>query len=213
MKYILFLALLSPTTASVETHSFINDCLDIFIRLDTATKRYESIVRSEKDRQLLNKEIKQYVDELVMYSMNRLSKHTKSEDQLIQDVSTDLTNVLSNLVRINYQYLNFVTNKETTNKELKKKGLETLNKLAEESNKIIDISTGICMTTVEKNKKMDSQKQFLRLTLKQRDNLNTKMQKAFTGLENQNRAESTHFEKSTAIIYHFINLESEFSNN
>lgn len=128
-------------------------------------------------------------------------------------MAKDLSSVLSNLVRINYQYLNFVTNTESSNKELKKKGLETLNQLNQESRKFIDISTGICMTTVNSNKETENQLQYLLITQEQRDNLNNKMNSAFTGLDTQNKAESTNFEKSTAILYHFLNLKSQFLDN
>lgn len=211
MKYLLLLILLFPTTTSDEPYSFINDCLDIFIRLDSATKKYESIVQTEKDQNLLNKEIKSYVDELVLYSMNRLNNYTKSDDQLIQSVSKDLTEELSNLVRINYGYLNFVTNTKSSKKELKSKGLEMINQLKEESRKFIDISTGICMTAVDPNKKTENQKQYLRLTYEQANSLILKMQDTFTNLDVQDNVESTHFEKSVAIINHFLNLDSEYS--
>jgi hypothetical protein len=213
MKYILIITLLFPLSESNVPYSFVSDCLDIFIKLDSATTKYEQTIRTETDRQQLNKEIKAYVNELVMYSMNRLNQHTKSEDTLIQQVAKDLSGTLSNMVRINYEYLNFVTNTESSNKELKKQGLETLNNLKQESRKFIDISTGICMTTVNPSKKTEYQLQYLQITQEQRDNLNTKMKSAFTGLENQNKAESTNFEKSTAILYHFLNLKSEFSEN
>ena len=213
MKYLLLAILLFPLSESNEPYSFVNDCLDIYIKLDSATAKYEEVVRTETDRKILNKEIKQYVDKLVMYSMNRLNEHTKSEDTLIQQVAKDLSSVLSNLVHINYQYLNFVTNKESAKKELKKKGLETLDQLNKESSKLIDISTGLCMITVNPNKNTNSKLQYLRITQEQGDILITKMNEAFTGLEKQNKAESTNYEKSTAILYHFLNLKSEFSNN
>lgn len=210
MKYLLLTFLLFPFSEPNEHYSFVNDCLDIYIKLDAATTNYEEVVRIETNRKFLKKEINQYVDDLVMYSMNRLNKHIKSEDSLIQQVAKDLSSVLSNLVRINYQYLNFVTNTEFSNRELKKKGLEILNQLKQESRKFINISTGICMTTVNPNKKTNSQLQYLRITRGQLDNLNTKMKGAFTGLDNQNKTESTNYEKSTAILYHFLNLKSEY---
>ncbi len=213
MKYILFVILLFPVSESNAPYSLVNDCLDIFIKLDSATAKYKRTVQTETDRQQLVKEIKEYVDQLVMYSMNRLNNHTKSEDTLIQQVAKDLIGVLSNMVRINYQYLKFVTNTASSNKGLKKQGQETLNILEQESRKFIDISTGICMTTVNPNQKTLNQLQHLWLTKEQRDNLTTKMSNAFTGLDNQNKAESTNYEKSTAILYHFLNLKSEFLEN
>lgn len=213
MKYILFITLLFPLSGSNEPYSFVNDCLDIFINLNSATTKYEQIIQTETDRNQLNKEIKSYVNELVMNSMNRLNNHTKSEDTLIQQVAKDLTGVFSNMVRINYQYLNFVTNTKSSNKELKKQGLETLNNLKQESRRFIDISTGICMTTVNPSKKTENQLQYLLITQEQRDSLNAKMTNAFEGLNKQNKPESTNYEKSTAILYHFLNLKSEFLDN
>ncbi len=204
--------LIQPSQNS-SAFDFVNDCMDIFIKLDSATKEFELIVETERNKELLQLAVKDYTNEIVLYSMNRLNKHTKSENELIQHVSIDLTNALSNLVQLNYGYLNFVTNANYSKKELKQKGLETLSKLKTESGRFIDISTGICMVTVDESKKPENQKQYLLLTLEQKNGLITKMENYFGDLETQNKPESTHFEKSAAIFYHFLNLNSECSTN
>lgn len=214
MKSILIVVFLFiQTNTNSQSYEFVNDCLAVFIKLDSATKEFESTVKTEKNKQILQQAVKNYTNQIVLYSMNRMAKYTKSEDKLMRQVSNNLTNTLTSLVHINYKYLDFITNEDYSSKELKREGLQTLSKINLESRKFIDVSTGICMVTIDKKKKTENQKQNLLLTLEQRNELNKKMENHFGELTSQSKTESTHFEKSTAIIHHFINLKSEFSTN
>ena len=211
-KYYLIYKKTTKITSVNEQFDFLNDCVEIFSKLDESTNEFYSILENNTNSEILKTNITTYNNELVLFSLNKLSKHTKCENSNIKEVATDLTNLTTDLVKMNYEYLNFVTNSKYSEIELKKKNKSLVEQNKSASNFYREISLGICMILVKSNPNKKEDKQFSELTLNQRDLLNNKLrQKLGKSVKKGTKIESKNsFEHSLRVIYEFINMEWEF---
>jgi|26BtaG_2_1085354.scaffolds.fasta_scaffold10357_2 hypothetical protein len=214
INYILLVIglLIGKITLANEQFDFVNDCIEVFAKLDKATTELHSTLESKTDSEILKTTITEYNNELVLFSMNKLLKHSKSENQNIKEVATDLRNLITDLVKMNYEYLNFITNSKYTEKELKTKSKSLI-----EQNKFVsgffrEISLGICMTLVKDKPNKKNDEQYSELTLSQRNLLNKSLIEKFgKSIKKGTEVESkTPFEHSSRLIYEFLNMEWKF---
>jgi hypothetical protein len=210
--YLIYRKKITKTTLVNEQFDFLNDCIEVFSKLNESTNEFYSTLENNTNSEILKTNITTYNNELVLFSLNKLSKHTKSENSNIKEVATDLTNLTTDLVKMNYEYLNYVTNSKYSENELKKKNKSLVEQNKFASNFYREISLGICMTLVKSNPNKKEDKQFSELTLNQRDLLNSRLKhklgksvKKGTKIESKNS-----FEHSLRIIYEFLNMEWEF---
>ncbi len=200
------------TTLANDQFEFVNDFLDVYAKLNSATTEFHSTLENSTNPMELKKAIAEYNDVLVMFSMNKLLKHSKSENKNIKEISTDLRKVITDLVKMNYDYLNFLTNSKYSETELKKKSesLVMENKFA--SGFFRDISLGLIATLIKDNPNNQNDVQYSELTLKQRNSINEKLMNNYgKSIIKGTKVESkTPFEYSSRIIYEFLNMEWEF---
>ena len=214
MNYIILLIglLIGNTALANDQFDFINDCIEVFAKLDKSTTEFNSTLANNTDSEKVKTAITEYNNELVIFSMNKLLKHSKSENQNIQGVTADLRNLITDLVKMNYEYLNFVTNSKYTEKELKKKSKSLIEQNMFVSGFFREISLGICMTSVKDKQYKKNDEQYSKLTLSQRNLLNKALIEKFgksvkKGTEIKSK---TPFEHSSRLIYEFLNMEWEF---
>lgn len=208
---IMLMLIKSLTTFANKEYEFVDDCVKIFIKLDSATTEFENVIRKETTQSVVQKATKEYVNVLLLDAYNKLIPYTKSSNLTIGAVSKDLQGALQSLVPICYEYLNFLTNTTYSNKELDSEGAELLISLKLESRKFIDISTGICMAMVDtQGAVLGIENQLILITMEQKEKLLSEMNNAFVGLDIQDKTESTHFEKSTAIVFDFLTRVLKF---
>ncbi|OUS13889.1 hypothetical protein A9Q93_08885 [Nonlabens dokdonensis] len=209
---LIFGLLIGNTTFANDHFNFVDDCIKVFSRLDKTTLEFRTTLENKTESELLKTAITEYNNELVLYSMNKLLKYSKSENSNIKEVTTDLRNLMTNLVQMNYEYLNFVTNSEYTKKELKKK-----NKSLIDQNKLVtgffrEISLGICMTLAKEKPNKEKNKQYSVLTLNERNLLNASLIEKFgKSVKKGTEVESkSPFEYSSRLVYEFLNMEWVF---
>lgn len=214
LKYILFVIVLfiGKTMPANEQFDLVNDCIEVFSKLNSATLDFYRTLENNTDSDKLKKGISDYNNQLVMFSLNKLSRYSNSEDNDTYKVATDLSKLISDLVKMNYEYLNYVTNSKYSEKELKQKS----ESLIEQNNFVSgfsrEITLGLCMTLAKNNPKSGDDKQYSHLSLNQRNLLNDLLNKEFgnTIKEGTKIKSKTPFEYSSRLIYEFINLEWEF---
>jgi hypothetical protein len=209
---LIFGLLIGNATFANDQFNFVNDCIEVFSKLDKATTKFQTTLESKTESELLKIAITEYNNELILYSMNKLLKYSKIENNNIQEVATDLRNLMSDLVKMNYEYLNFITNSKYTEKELKKKSESLI-----EQNKFVagffrETSLEICMTLAKDKPNKEYDKQYSELTLNQRNLLNASLIEKFgKSVKKGTKVESkTPFEYSSRIIYEFLNMVWEF---
>jgi len=204
--------LIGNTTLANDQFEFTNDCLDVFAKLNSSTTEFHSVLKNSTNSEELKKAIAKYNDALVMFSMNKLLKHSKSENKNIQKTATDLRNLITDLVKMNYKYLNYVTNSKYTEAQLKKKteSLIMENKFA--SGFFRQISMGIVATLVKDKPNKQKDTQYSELTLKQRNLINEKLISNYgKSIKKGTKVLSkTPFEYSSRLIYEFLNMDWEF---
>lgn len=214
INYILlfFGLLIGNTTLANEQFNFINDCIEVFAKLDKATIEFNKTLANNTNSDKLKTAISEYNNELVIFSMNKLLKYSKSENLNILEIATDLRNLITDLVKMNYEYLNFITNSKFTEKELKEKSESLIEQNMFISGFFREISLAICMTSVKENKNVKNDEQYSELTLSQRNLLNKSLIEKFgKSVKKGTDAESkTPFEYSSRLIYEFLNMEWKF---
>ncbi len=214
INYILLIIglLIGKSTLANNQFEFVNDCIDVYAKLDKATAEFHSTLENNTNSDILKTAITEYNNELVLFSMNKLLKHSKSENKNIQEVVTDLRNLITDLVKMNYKYLNFVTNSKYTKNELKKKSKSLIEQNKFASGFFREISLGICMTLVKNKPNKKNDKQYSELTLSQRNLLNSKLINEFgESIKKGTEVESkTPFEHSSRLIYEFLNMDWKF---
>ncbi len=214
INYILlfFGLLIGNTTLANEQFNFINDCIEVFAKLDKATIEFNKTLTNNTDSDKLKTAISEYNNELVIFSMNKLLKYSKSENLNILEIATDLRNLITDLVKMNYEYLNFITNSKFTEKELKEKSESLIEQNMFVSGFFREISLGICMTSVKENKNVKNDEQYSELTLSQRNLLNKSLIEKFgKSVKKGTEVESkTPFEYSSRLIYEFLYMEWKF---
>lgn len=204
--------LIGNTTLANDQFEFINDCLDVYAKLNSTTTEFHTTLEKSTNPEELKKAISEYNVALVMFSMNKLLKHTKSENKNIQEVANDLSNLITDLVKMNYDYLNFVTNSKYSKMELKKKSESLIMESKFASGFFREISLGIVATLVKDNPNKQKDVQYSELTINQRNSINEKLIKNYgISIKKGTKVESkTPFEYSSRLIYEFLNMEWEF---
>jgi hypothetical protein len=215
INYIILLVglLIGNIAFANEEFEFTDDCIDVFIKLNKSSFEFYTIIENSTDPNELKNEITNYNNDLVLFSLNKLSKYTKSDNLVIKAVADDLSNAITDLVKLNYEYLNFLTNSEFNKRKLKKKS-ETLVKQSKLiSNSFKGIAQGIQVLLLKPQPDKTDDKLYIQLTLNQRDLLNEKLANELDTsiVENNMECEcKTSFEHASRLILMFINLDWEF---
>lgn len=174
----------------------------------------------EFEKHLLNIEQKdtalKYIDNYSLALERALSvynKHKKSDNELIVEVSTDLTKMLTDIMNNNYQLLGKLVKSEMSKENLKQECKSLVEKNNYISGFLRDVSIGICMTTIkDKPKKASDNEQFSKLTEKERNQINelliAKFGKEIKTMSKENT--NTAYEYSCVAIYEFLNMTWKF---
>lgn len=86
INYILLVIglLIGKTTLANEQFDFVNDCIEVFAKLDKATTELHSTLESKTESEILKTTITEYNNELVLFSMNKLLKHSKVKIKILK---------------------------------------------------------------------------------------------------------------------------------
>src|SRR5690606_30412489 len=191
---------------------FIKDHIKEFYDLNNTVIEFEN--------QLLNVEQKdtalKYLDNYslaIEKSLSVYSKYKTSDNELISEVTTDLTKMLTDIMNNNYQLLGKLVKSELSKEELKQECKSLVEKNKFISGFLRDVSIGICMTTVkDKPKKASNKDQFSKLTEKERNQINEllidKYGKDIISMKKENTASP--YEYSCVAIYEFLNMTWKF---
>jgi len=209
--FILSVLFIGTISASTESE-FIKDHIKEFYDLNNTVIEFEN--------QLLNVEQKdtalKYLDNYslaIEKSLSVYSKYKTSDNELISEVTTDLTKMLTDIMNNNYQLLGKLVKSDLSKEELEQECKSLVEKNKFISGFLRDVSIGICMTTVKGRPKNASDKeQFSKLTQKERDEINEflieKFGKEIKSMKKENTA--TPFEYSCVAIYEFLNMKWKF---
>src|SRR5690554_5950797 len=206
--FILSVLFIGPISASTESE-LIKDHIKEFYDLNNTVIEFEN--------QLLNVEQKdtalKYLDNYslaIEKSLSVYSKYKTSDNELISEVTTDLTKMLTDIMNNNYQLLGKLVKSDLSKEELKQECKSLVEKNKFISGFLRDISIGICMTTVkERPEKTSDKEQFSKLTEQERDEINTllieKYGKNIKSMKKENA--DTPFEYSCIAVYEFLNMK------
>lgn len=194
-----------------ESFTFMNDCIAVFSKLNDATHKLYATLKSNTNSEILKTDIDSYNKVLHLVSFDVIYKYTQSENKKIRKSATDLTFLITDLMKLNYAYLDFITFSKHTADELKKRNelLHKQNKLS--VNALEEISLEICLILIKENPN-HKVKQYSVLTLNQRNLLNIELMNKF-GVSINKREENdikNSFESSSILIYTFLNMELLF---
>ncbi|MFY0630605.1 MAG: hypothetical protein JXR05_09500 [Flavobacteriaceae bacterium] len=92
--------LIGNTNLGNQEFEFVSDSIDIFTKLDKSTIEFYSTLENSTDPDKLYAEIIDYNKDLTLFSLNKLSKYTKSENLIIEAVANDLNTVITDLVKL-----------------------------------------------------------------------------------------------------------------
>ncbi|NLP59444.1 hypothetical protein [Lutibacter sp. B1] len=199
-----------------EHSELLNDCTDIFIKMDKATIEFENTIKTNSNIDNLNISIKKYNDLIVLYSINNLLKYTKSENEEIKNISKDLSNLLSDLVKNNNAFLNSFLNTKPSKLEI----TENVNKLIQE-NKLStqffnQISLRLINAILKENNTKNKRTQYLKISHKEKLDISKKIKSTYKksikrGLKKTLKDDNTTwFEKSLIMIYDFFNIKVDW---
>ncbi|MBI9041831.1 hypothetical protein [Lutibacter sp.] len=199
-----------------EHFKLLNDCTDIFIKMDKGTIEFENIIKTNSNINDLNFSIKKYNDLIVLYSLNNLLKYTKSENEEIKGISKDIKNLLSDLVKNNYVFLNSILNTKLSKLEI----TENANKLIQKNRLVTQfinqISLGLINAVLKENNTKNKKTQYLKISYKEKLEISRKIKSNFKksikrGLKETLRDNNTtSFEKSLVLIYDFFNIRNDW---
>jgi len=210
---ILTLAVLNFGFAQIEK-DFLKDFVSTFYELHNASIKFNKQLLYVKNIDIAKKSIDTY-NLQIEKSISILSKYRKTNNQQINEVSNDLCNLLSDILNNNYNLLGKLIKKDYSKENLKKDCIELVNKNQFASGFFRQISLGVCSLLVKESPKgARKNKQFLKLTKQERNQINELLIKKFgKSIKKGNKIESqTPFEYSCRIVYEFINLKWEFEN-
>ena len=213
--FFVILILLSTTKVLGSDHyEFVKDFLSVNYKLHQATTDFYDQLEGTSDPGQLKAGVQAYVTAL-MESQNLLSGHTKVESEQIREVATDLRNVLNDLTKNTYGFLNVLSNEDLTAKEIKKIGVDLKNKNNFISGFFREISFGVFTLIVKEKPSAQSDKQFSVLTEEQRNYLINEMTNNFgKSIRKGPQVKSeTPYEHSSRMIYEFLNLNWVFEEN
>jgi hypothetical protein len=211
LTFIFSILIFGGVNASTESE-FIKSHIIEFHNLNKTVLEFE--------KHLLNIEQKdtalKYIDNYSLALEGALSvynKHKKSDNELIAEVSTDLTKMLTDIMNNNYQLLGKLVKSDISKENLKQECKSLVEKNNFISGFLKDASIGICMTTVkDRPKKASDKEQFSKLTQKERDEINDLLVKNYgkqiKSMKKENTA--TPYEYSCVAIYEFLNMTWKF---
>lgn len=194
-------------------YTFINMHIQEFHKLDVAVQSFEDDMLNPNDVESALKSIDEY--SLALENViPKYSEYKDSENELLKKIATDLTKLLSDITKNNFQLLGKISKSDFDESELKKECKTLVDKNQFISSFIKQVSIGICMITVEERPEGASkEEQFSKLTKEERDNINNKLLELygenFTLLKKENT--KTPFQYSCVAIYEFLNMEWVFS--
>lgn len=205
------------TAAATEHFDFLNDYLEVNKLMNTASLEFKAVVGQETNIETLKKAINEYNNTIVLQSLNLLVKHTKSDDTGIKKLAVDLSNLLSDLVRNNYEYLAFISNGKATKDAIKKRGEELIRKNEFASQFFNEMTLGI-LAEIVKERPAEGSKDamYLKITRSEKASLEEKIRSAYGNtvkrglqatLKDKN---STAFEQSSVMIYDFFQIKNEW---
>ena len=171
LTFIFFILIFGSIFASTESE-FVKSHIQEFYNLDKTALEFE--------KHLLNIEQKdtalKYIDNYSLALERALlvyNKHKKSDNELIAEVSTDLTKMLTDIMNNNFQLLGKLVKSEMSKEDLKQECQSLVERNKFISGLLRDVSIGIFMTTVKgRPKKASDKEQFSKLTQKERDEIN-----------------------------------------
>ena len=191
---------------------FLTDHINTFYELHNSSIEFDQQLLYIKDVESAKKSIDDYSLQIEK-SIGIFSKYKKTKDENINEVATDLSKLLSDMLSNNYQLLGKLIKEDYPNENLKKDCLDLVNKNSFASNFFRDISLGVCMSMAkEKPSEAKENEQFLKLTKKQRNSTNNLLITKFgeTIKEGKDVKSKTPFEYSCRLIYEFINMNWVF---
>lgn len=213
IKFLILIGLLfANTNLKNEEFYFVSDCINGFSKLHKATNSFYACLQRGDGFVKRSSKIREYNEELISFSSTTLSKHSTSENSLIKGISVDLNKLIGELLDMNNNYLNYITNSDFTKKDLEAKTKILIDKNKDATSVLIDMSFGICLTMLlpQQDKKLENQSTVL--TLNQRNHLNEKLITEFGKSISKGTTISskTYFEYISRRVYDFINKEWEF---
>lgn len=194
------------------TSEFLTDHINTFYDLHTSSIEFNKQLLYVKDIAGARKSIDNYSLQIEK-SISVFSKYKKTKDRNINEVSNDLSELLSDILNNNYQLLGKLIKEDYPNESLKKDCLDLVNKNQFASNFFGDISLGVCMSLAKEKPKGDKEnKQFLKLTKEQRDSTNDLLIAKYgkTIKQGKNIKSKTPFEYSCRLVYEFANMKWVF---
>ena len=195
-------------------NDFLNDHINTFYELHNTSIEFDKQLLYIQNIDSAKKSIDTYSLQIEK-SIGVFTKYKNTKNSQINEVSTDLVKLLSDILRNNYQLLGKLIKDDYSKDNLKKDCLELVNKNQFASNFFRDISLGVCMVLAkEKPKEAKKNQQFLKLTKKERNQINELLIEKFgKSIEKGKQIKSkTPFEYSCRLIYEFINMKWEFEN-
>ena len=210
---ILTVALMSTVCFASEESEFIKAHITAFAELNLAAQNFERELLSIKSKDTALKYIDQY-SLSIEKALPVYSKYKQAKSDLIKEVSTDISKMLTDIMNNNYGLLGKLVNKEFDNSSLQSECEKLVKNDQYISNFLKDVSIGVCMTTAkDKPKSAKENEQYSRLTLSERDEINNllteKLGKEISKAKKENTA--TPFEYSCVAIYEFLNMEWKFA--
>lgn len=195
-------------------NDFLNDHINTFYELHNTSIEFDKQLLYIQNIDSAKKSIDTYSLQIEK-SIGVFTKYKNTKNSQINEVSTDLVKLLSDILRNNYQLLGKLIKDDYSKDNLKKDCLELVNKNQFASNFFRDISLGVCMVLAkEKPKEAKKNQQFLKLTKKERNQINELLIEKFgKSIEKGKQIKSkTPFDYSCRLIYEFINMKWEFEN-
>lgn len=206
------LAFLSNGLYAQLASEFLTDHISTFYDLNNASLEFNKQLLYVKDVENAKKSIDDYSLQIEK-SISIFNKYKKTNDESINEVATDLSKLLSDISRNNYQLIGKLIKEDYSNDDFKKACLDLVNKNQFASNFFRDISLGVCMSLAkEKPKGAKENKQFMKLTENERDVINELLiNKYGKTIKQGKKVESkTPFEYSCRLIYEFANMKWVF---
>jgi hypothetical protein len=212
LKYIIliFTVFLVNEINANENFNFLKTNINTFHNLNIATLDFYKILEKNNSQNELNNATMKYVESL-MENHNSLVLYSKSSIENIKYASSEYQKLILDLVKENYSFLNSISKTNLKKTELDKLRNEFKDKLGFVTTFFGNITMTACLTSTAE-KKLQNNKQYSKLTLNERNELNSLIISKFGKSIKKGKKEKskTKFEYSTRIIYEFLNLEWEF---
>lgn len=217
MKKLLILILtltISNISFAQTENGFLIDHINTFYELHNASIEFDKQLLYIQNIDSAKKSIDTYSLQIEK-SIGVFIKYKNTKNPQLNEVATDLSKLLSDILQNNYQLLGKLIKDDYSKDNLKQDCLDLVNKNQFASNFFRDISLGVCMVLAkEKPKGAKKNQQYLKLTKKERNHINELLIEKFgKSIEKGKQIKSkTPFEYSCRLIYEFINMKWEFEN-